>query len=421
MEPTIIVLDTELQENPIPAGTNLTIPKLPNTVPPSGDPGALAEVAQLLVAAENPVIICDRSARTPAGIAHLVELAETLQCAVVDLASRMNFPTRHPLNQSDRRKAVVAQADVILGLETDLWGATNVFHDHIDATTSPTTKPGVKMISIGVSDLYMKANYQDFQRFSDVDIAIAADAEATLPWLTEAVKKLVNDEQKPAFEDRGKKLAAAHAKALDNARLEATYGWDASPISTARMCAELYAQIKDEDYCLASTTGNFVSAWPQRLWDMTKLHNNLGASGGYGIGYCAPAAVGAAVANRKHGRFTVSINPDGDLMYSPGVLWTAAHHKVPILFVMHNNRAYHQEIMGIQRMANRHQRGIDRTHIGVTLWDPYINYATVAKGFGVYSEGPISDPKDLGPALQRAIAVVKRGGPALVDVVTQPR
>jgi len=72
-------------------------------------------------------------------------------------------------------------------------------------------------------------------------------------------------------------------------------------------------------------------------------------------------------------------------------------------------------------MANRHQRGIDRTHIGVTLWDPYINYATVAKGFGVYAEGPINDPKDLGPALQRAVAVVKRGEPALVDVVTQPR
>jgi thiamine pyrophosphate-dependent acetolactate synthase large subunit-like protein len=127
------------------------------------------------------------------------------------------------------------------------------------------------------------------------------------------------------------------------------------------------------------------------------------------------------MANKGTGRITVSINPDGDMMYSPGVLWTAAHHRAPILFVMHNNRAYHQEIMGIQQMANRHQRGIDRTGIGVTLNDPNIDFAMLAKSLGVYSEGPITNPNDLGPALKRAVAQVKAGGPALVDVVTQPR
>jgi acetolactate synthase I/II/III large subunit len=88
---------------------------------------------------------------------------------------------------------------------------------------------------------------------------------------------------------------------------------------------------------------------------------------------------------------------------------------------MHNNRAYHQEYMYVQAMANRHARGITNAHIGTTLTDPNIDFATVAKGFGVYGEGPITDPKDLGPALERAVAVVKRGEPALVDVVTEPR
>ena len=88
---------------------------------------------------------------------------------------------------------------------------------------------------------------------------------------------------------------------------------------------------------------------------------------------------------------------------------------------MHNNRAYHQEYMGLQKMANRHGRGVDTAHIGTTMHDPFIDYATVAKGMGVYAEGPITDPKDLGPALKRAIAVVKRGEPALLDVVTDPR
>jgi thiamine pyrophosphate-dependent acetolactate synthase large subunit-like protein len=108
-------------------------------------------------------------------------------------------------------------------------------------------------------------------------------------------------------------------------------------------------------------------------------------------------------------------------MYAPGVLWTAAHHRIPVLNVMHNNRAYHQEVMHIQRMGNRHNRGLDRARIGTTLSEPNIDFAKLAQSMGVYGEGPITDPKDLASALQRAIKVVERGEPALVDVVTQPR
>jgi thiamine pyrophosphate-dependent acetolactate synthase large subunit-like protein len=77
--------------------------------------------------------------------------------------------------------------------------------------------------------------------------------------------------------------------------------------------------------------------------------------------------------------------------------------------------------MHVQRMANRHERGITRADIGTTLKDPNIDFAKVAQGMGVYGEGPISDPKDLGPALKRAIEVVKRGEPALLDTITEPR
>jgi acetolactate synthase I/II/III large subunit len=154
---------------------------------------------------------------------------------------------------------------------------------------------------------------------------------------------------------------------------------------------------------------------------MKKHYHHTGPAGGGGIGYGAPAAAGAAIANKKHGRITLTIQGDGDLMYSPGVLWTCAHSRLPVLYVVHNNRSYHQELMGLQRMANRRQRGIERTGIGVNLEDPHIDYATMAKGLGVASFGPISDPKDLGPALKKAVAIVKAGEPALVDVVSQGR
>jgi acetolactate synthase I/II/III large subunit len=180
MGPVMLSLDAELQENPISEPESLRIPKYAKVVPPQGDSGALAETAKLLVAAENPVIICDRYARTPAGMGRLIELAETLQCAVVDNAGRMNFPSRHPLNQSFRRGTVIPQADVILALEmNDIWGALNAFSGRIVRTSRPVTKKGAKIITLGSRDLYMKSNYQDFGRYQEVDLAIAGDSEAS--------------------------------------------------------------------------------------------------------------------------------------------------------------------------------------------------------------------------------------------------
>ena len=75
----------------------------------------------------------------------------------------------------------------------------------------------------------------------------------------------------------------------------------------------------------------------------------------------------------------------------------------------------------MQRMAARHNRGITRANIGTTIQDPNVDYAKVAQGMGVYAEGPITDPSNLAPAIRRAIEVVKRGAPALIDVITEPR
>jgi acetolactate synthase-1/2/3 large subunit len=420
MAPVLLSVDSELQENPIPNRDALTIPKLPRTAPPQGDSAAIAETAQLLVKAENPVIIADRLAQTPAGMARLVELAEALQCPVVDNGGRSNFPNRHPLCHTGRGGAVIAQADVILGLElNDFWGSVHTFGDRIVRRARQITKPGVRTISLGARDLFIKANYQDFQRYQEVDLAIAADGESTLPLLIEQVKRLIDAERKSALDARGKRLAGIHNTMMENWKAEATIGWDTSPITLARLCAELYDQIKDDDW---SMVGNGIRVtWPRRLWNFDKHYRWIGSSGGSGIGYNAPASLGAALANRKHGRLSVTIQGDGDLMFCPGTLWTAAHHQIPLLYVMHNNRAWHQELMYVQAMSNRHGRGVENAHIGTTITDPNIDFAMMAKSMGVYAEGPVTKPSDLGPALKRALAVVRKGQPALVDVVTEPR
>jgi acetolactate synthase-1/2/3 large subunit len=419
--PVLLVADSQLQEDPIAPDTKFHIPKLALATPPQGDSGSIDEAARLLVAAENPVIVADRAARTPAGMMYLIALAEALQAPVVDQGGRMNFPTRHPLNLTDRGRAFIADADVILGLElTDFWGTVHSFRDQLHRTSKSAIQPGAKLISISATDLYVKGNQQDIQRYPEVDLAVAADAETTLPSLVEAVKRSLTSDRNRTLQERGSKLAEAHQKALEKTRSDATYGWDTSPITLARLSAELWAQIKNEDWSLVSDVWH-ASRWPMRLWSFDKHYQFIGGAGGAGVGYGAPSSAGAALANKKHGRLSVSIQCDGDLMYAPGIMWTMAHHRIPLLSIMQNNRAYHQEVMHIQRMANRHNRGITRANIGTTLQDPNIDFAKVAQGMGIYAQGPITDPKDLGPAIRRAIEVVKRGEPALIDAVTEPR
>ncbi|HET7400753.1 MAG TPA: thiamine pyrophosphate-binding protein [Usitatibacter sp.] len=416
MEPVLITADIDLQEEPVHDG-DLVIPKLAHSRPAQGDRAALVEAAKLLVNAANPLIIADRCARNQEGVKLLVELAEALQAPVVDLGGRMNFPSMHPLCHSERKGALMRDADVVLLLEVgDPFGQFNSINDPWKELRSVSRKD-VHVVNISMQDVYIRSNYQDFQRYMPVELAINGDAQASLPMLIEEVRR-AGESRKGTFDARGAKLRDAHAKNHDRMRDEAAHGWDLSPISTPRLAMELWGAIRNEPWSLA-VSDRIATA--RRLWPTTDYHQMLGGSGAQGVGYAAPGALGVALANKQKGLLTVTFQPDGDLMYSPGVLWTAAAHKIPILFVMHNNRAYHQEVMHIQRMAAVHKRRPDTAWIGTTLRDPPIDYAKLAQAQGVWAEGPIEDPAKLGAALKRAVEVVKRGGPALVDVVCQGR
>jgi len=426
--PVAISLDAALQMAPVHphAGQMPYIPRYVPTSPPQGDSGAVKEAARLLALADNPVIVADRSARTPAGIALLVELAELLQAKVIDQGSRMNFPRTHYLNSP---AAAVANADVILGLElSDFWATVNSYTDNGDndghGVNATRIKPNTKLISINAVDLITKSNYQDFQRFQVIDVQMAADAQATLPALIEAVKSAISKDRLDAIAKRAEAAKKAFAEEQVRTRTAAALGWEASPISTARLVMETFDAVKHLDWSLVASEGN-VSNWPNRLWPMEKHHHWIGRSGGYGVGYGAPASVGAALANRDLGRFSVSIQSDGDLMYAPGVLWTAAKHKIPLLSVMHNNRGYHQEVMHIQRLANFRNRKVnldgDMGPVGTSIEKPDIEYHKLAESMGWWAKGPIKDAAALRVALKEAVEVVKSGHPALLNVWTQPR
>jgi thiamine pyrophosphate-dependent acetolactate synthase large subunit-like protein len=253
-----------------------------------------------------------------------------------------------------------------------------------------------------------------------VDLAIAADGEATMPSLIEEIRRQITPDKRRAFDARGNTIAAAHreqrVRDIENAR----HGWDVSPITVPRMIAELGAQIKNDDWAIGSGH-QFTGDWQRILLNFDKHHRYNGDCGGFGIGYDTQAAVGVALANKGKGRLTVAVVGDGDFNFGPGVIWTAAHHKIPLLFVVHNNRGYQAEVMIVQRMCASRGRGTDRAHIGNVFTEPNVDYAKIAQGYGLHAEGPITNPNDLSGAFSRALARVRAGEPALVDVVSQAR
>jgi thiamine pyrophosphate-dependent acetolactate synthase large subunit-like protein len=416
MGPVAIVADSTVQEAPA-GNARASLPRPSVTRAPRADDSALAEIAKLLVDAESPVIVADRLARDQAGVELLVALAETLQVPVVSRRGRMNFPTAHHLNAGG---GATAQADVILGLElNDTWGLVSAVPDHVEREAVRVAKPGVKLATIGTTELFYKSNYQNFQRYYGADLSVAGDAQASLPALIEAVRAALPRSARAKVDARGERMRAARQQRRADTLKAASYGWNASPVSTARLTAEIWNAVREHDWALVSEP-LFPSL--HEIWQFERYYQYIGGSGGAGMGYGAPASVGAALAHRDAKRLVVNVQKDGDLMYVPGALWTAVHHKIPLLSVTHNNRAYHQELMHLQRMAARRRRGVDGSaKIGTTLEDPFVDYAAMAKSMGMWSAGPIEDPAKLAPVLREAVAVVASGAPAFVDVVCQPR
>ena len=175
--------------------------------------------------------------------------------------------------------------------------------------------------------------------------------------------------------------------------------------------------IKGEDWVLVHGS---LSGWERRLWEMKDGSRCIAAGGGTGTGM--GVAMGVALAFRGTGKVCVSIQNDGDLLYTPGSLWTAAHHDIPMLVVMFNNRSYYQDVGHQTAITTMRGRSLAEVGVGVSLERPDTDFATLAKSFNLYGAGPIMDPEEIRAAIEKGLKVVKEEGRlALIDTVTQPR
>jgi acetolactate synthase-1/2/3 large subunit len=413
MGPTLVVLDTELQKE---EAREIKVPAYGPPQITGTDSGRAGEIAKGLIDAQNPRIAVGRL-RTPQGVKSAVELAELVGASTSTSAANgpMSFPQRHPLCGPGANTSY----DYTLGLEA-AGAQTSIVGPGLATLLSRDTA------NVGFGGIVPGSGARSGRggATANNNPAIQADAEASLPLIIEEVKRQLTADKRRVIEERKAKHAEANQKAHVEALMQAVQakrnGWDSSPVATARIYAELWPLIKNEDWCLASPSG-FSGGHHVQLWDHNKPYSYLGGQGAGGMGYGAPASVGAALAAKSRNRIVINIQCDGDLNYAPGVLWTAVHHKLPMLTIMHNNRAWHQELMFVEYMCGVRGRGTDRGHIGTSLRDPFIDYAKMAAGYGMASEGPISDPTKLAAAFKRGLDSVKRGEPYMVDVITQPR
>ena len=210
----------------------------------------------------------------------------------------------------------------------------------------------------------------------------------------------------------GKRHDALRAKWAKQAEEDS----NASPITLPRLASEVWQAIKHEDWVLTAGT---LEDWTRKLWNFDRPYRHPGKS--LGTSTQIGISMGVALANRDQGRLVVDMQPDGDLMFDAGSLWVAAKHKIPMLCVMYNNRAYYNDWEHQIRMAKQRGTPVNRAHIGMDLDDPAPDFAGLARAMGWYAEGPIDQPGDVAAALKRAIAKVKAGQPALLDTITQKR
>lgn len=405
--PTLVVLNSEIQKEE--AG-DLQVPRYSASEVKAISQSQATIIAETLIQAKNPHISVGRL-RSKTGIDNAITLAELVGASVDSMATfgPMSFPQRHALVGTGYDK----NYDFHLGLEI---AAADV------SITGPHLKSVTDRDAAGIGFGWKED--PNLKRRPTPDTLITEDAEASLPLIIHAVESRLTTSisasikervKKHSIKNRDNRITSLH-KAVEKKRP----GWHGTPVSLARLYAELWPMIKDLDWCLASPS-NFTGRHHRELWDHDKPYSYLGQYPAAALGYCLGASAGAALAAKNRNRVVINIQGDGDFNFMPGTVWSAVHHQLPMLTIMHNNRAWHMELMYVQYMAGVRGRGTDRAHIGTTFRDPYINYAKLAEGYGMKSEGPISDPNEMVAALQRGVDAVKRGEPYLIDVLTQPR
>jgi len=240
-----------------------------------------------------------------------------------------------------------------------------------------------------------------------------------LPQLLEQLRERIKNNAESARQVRARraKVEAIYNQARKKSQEWIEKTWDEKPISQARFFGEINKRMQGKAWALVSAHGR---RWREVI-EVTEPAHGIGGGRGGGVGYGLPSSIGAALGHKESGRLCVSIIGDGDFLMTSNALWTAAKYQIPLLVLVMNNRSYYNDEEHQERMAKWRQRPVENKGIGIRIEDPAPDLAAISRALSVDAFGPITEPDQLGSTLDKAIAIVEGGKPAVVDIITQPR
>lgn len=416
--PVYVCMDAALQEEKLTG--NITLPDVSQFAPPTPsfpDPQAVEKAAAMLVNAGKPVVMVELLEESSA-MKQLIELAELLGLPVIDRGRSINFPTSHPFNMRGSASEALAEADMVLALNiSDLFQAlTGV--DRESRRARLLIKKSAKVVDVSLKHLTWRSWSQAYGQLQATELSIASDARNFLPGLLRQCKKLLGEQPGKSSRITARKKAMEESSGKVKKRWEeqAQKAWSDKPVSLPRMASEIWQVVKNEDWVLASQS---LNEWVWRTWDFKNPEQCVRREG---LGCAIGNAIGTALYYKNSGKLVVDIQTDGDFLFAASSLWTVAHYRIPMLIVMFNNRSYYNDEAHQETVAITRKRPVKNKGIGLRIEEPPVDFAALARSFGLYSEGPVEDPVKLRPALEKAVRYIKKEGrAALIDVVTQPR
>jgi len=365
----------------------------------TADPADLDKIASLLMASQNPVIITERLGAEPRAVEKLVELAETLSIPVFESMRQyfVNFPKEHPLHAGFDATEAAAEADLVLVLAaTTPWNPQRA-----------NPRPEAKVIFIDNQAPYSQLPFWNYR----ADTVLAVDPLQALGALLERVKA----KNGAANPERLRQWQGKHEQIFGNWRDQALKSRDKHPIDTRWLCHSLNEWLPPDAMVVLETISH-TTALIRHLLRMQPGNFFKADIGGLGCGM----GVALGVKTVSPSQPVIHLVGDGSFNYGPVIsaLGFAQEYQLPILTIIFNNGSYramqtaHLKIYP-EGWAARHQK-----FFGVDI-APNPDYAQLMKAFAAYGER-VDDPAEIAPALERALAEVRNGRSALLDVILDP-
>ncbi len=366
---------------------------------PEADAGALDKAAEILINAEDPLIVTGYSGRNFHSVDLLVKLAEALGARVLTSDTRVNFPNTHPLAAYlsatvGYGNPLLTTADVILAIDYDMHYAG----------APAKLRQDVKIIHIDIDTVKKGVPLWD----KKPDILIRADSSQAIPALTNIIEGKLTSERRQQLQKRFEVYKAEHNKLAGEWQALAMSHADRKPIS-AHWLSRCIDEAIDDDTIIVNQTIS-PSVIVAHLIHRSQPGTLLSCAGGC-IGWAPGAALGVKLASPD--KTVISLMGDGAFIYGcpEASLWSASFYKAPYLAIIYDNQGY-----GAIKGLFREKYDVD--NMGADISTPP-DYATIARACNAYGR-TVEEPADVPAALKDCLAMVRDGTLAVLDVRLAP-